>query len=222
MSNVMTDTSIETLADLLERLGDVPLDRIRFRPYPGTATESDVLEAEQRDNRLCELVDGVLVEKAMGFREAILAGAILGWLREFVIPRNLGCVTGADGMLRLFPGLVRIPDVAYASWDCFPDGKLPADPIPDLAPDLAVEVLSRSNRPREMQRKLREYFDAGVKLVWLVDPEPRTVAVYRSPDECLMLDQAQTLDGGEVLPGFAVALRDLFSELDRQRGTIGT
>ncbi len=219
MSEVLIDTNIETLADLLERLGGLPLDRIRFRPYPGTATEQDVLEAEERDNRLCELVDGVLVEKAMGYREAILAVALARLLADFVVPRNLGHVTGADGMLRLFPGLVRIPDVAFASWDAFPDGRLPADPIPDLAPDLAVEVLSRSNTAREMQRKLREYFEAGVKLVWLVNPEPRTVAVYTSPDECAVFSEGQSLDAGAVLPGFVVPLRELFSELDRQRTT---
>ena len=217
MSNLVTETRVETLADLLERLGGVPLNRIRFRPYPGTATERDVLDAEQRDNRLCELVDGVLVEKAMGFREAILAAVLVRSLANFVIPRNLGHVAGADAMVRLFPGLVRIPDVAYASWDRFPEGRLPADPIPDLAPDLAVEVLSRSNTPGEMQRKLREYFDAGVKLVWVVDPDERTVAVYRSPDHCLVLGQDRALDGGDILRGFALPLRELFFELDRQR-----
>ena len=125
MSTATIDRSIETMADLLERLGGVPLDRIRFHPPPGTATERDVLEAERRDNRLCELVDGVLVEKVMGYREAILAGALVRRLANFVVPRNLGHVAGADGMVRLFPGLIRIPDVAFASWDCFPEGRLP-------------------------------------------------------------------------------------------------
>jgi len=217
MSTVTIDRSIETMDDLLEQLGGVPLDRIRFYPPPGTATERDVLDAEQRDNRLCELVDGVLVEKVMGFREAILAGALVRLLANYVVPRNLGYVAGADGMLRLFPGLVRIPDVAFASWDCFPEGRLPEEPIPELAPDLVVEVLSRSNTSREMRRKLREYFAAGVRLVWMVDLEQRTVTVHTDVDACAAFDQESCLDGGAVLPGFVLPLRDLFSELDRQR-----
>ena len=64
---------IKTLADLRKRLGGIPLDRIWFHPAPGTATEKDVIEAEGRENRLCELVDGTLVEKAVGFEEARLA-----------------------------------------------------------------------------------------------------------------------------------------------------
>jgi len=64
---------IKTLADLRRRLGGIPLERIWFHPAPGTATEKDVIEAEERENRLCELVDGTLVEKAMGFEESRLA-----------------------------------------------------------------------------------------------------------------------------------------------------
>ena len=91
----------------------------------------------------------------MGCRESILAGVLIEVLRQFVVPRNLGLVSGADGSVRLFPGLVRIPDVAFASWDRFPGRKIPDEPIPSLAPDLAVEVLSDSNTPAEMDRKAR-------------------------------------------------------------------
>lgn len=213
MANVQ---EIVTLADLLADLGGIPLDRVRFHPPPGTATEQDVIEVEARENRLCELVNGVLVEKATGFTESILAAAISSLLRAFVVPRNLGHVTGADGMLRLFPGLVRIPDVAYVSWARFPDGKRPEDPIPDVSPDLAVEVLSHTNTPGEMKRKRSEYFDAQVQLVWLVDPRKRTVLVFKSVDEAVELTEDQILDGGDVLPGFTLSLRDLYAELDRQ------
>ena len=83
--------SIQTLADLMERLGGVPLERIRFHPAPGTALEQDVLEAEKQ-GLLCELVDGVLVEKAMGYTESILAAFLIEMLNAFVRPRNLGFV----------------------------------------------------------------------------------------------------------------------------------
>ena len=208
---------VDTLAELVEQLGSIPLHRIRLQPPPGMATEADVLAVHRKEGRLCELVDRVLVEKAMSYRESCLAGAIVALLRAFVIPPNLGLVSAADGMMRLFPGLVRIPDVAFASWVRFPDRRVPREPIPSLVPDLAVEVLSSSNTPAEIARKFREYFAAAVRLVWIVDPEARTVAVFTSPDQPDgTLTEEQTLDGGDVLPGFNLPLRELFAELDRQ------
>jgi Uma2 family endonuclease len=209
-------SDILTIDDLLEHLGGIAPSRVRFRPLPGTATESDLIEANARKVTIYELVDGVLVEKGMGFTESVLAGVILAILRDFVVPRNLGLVSGADGMLRLFPGLVREPDVSYISWEHIPGGKFPTEPIGGFAPDLAVEVLSLSNTKAEMARKRREYFKAGVRLVWEVDPRARTVDVYESPERSTRLDQSQTLEGGEVLPGFALPPADLFGELDRQ------
>jgi Uma2 family endonuclease len=215
MSVLLTPPStIDSLADLLERLG-VPAHRVRFRPYPGTAAEQDVLEIHARERRLYELVEGTLVEKAMGLRESILAGCLIELLRRFVIPRNSGVVSGEAGMMRLFPGLVRIPDVAFASWNRFPNRSIPADPIPSLVPDLAVEVLSPSNTTQEMARKCHEYFVAGVLLVWLVDPRARTVDVYTAEDQVTTLAVGDVLDGGTVLPGFTLPLSELFAELDR-------
>src|SRR5262245_49941208 len=171
-----------TLAELLHRLGDVPLERIRRRPAPGTAREQDVIEAlEAADKRLYELVDGVLVEKTMGTRESLLAVLILQRLTNYLDRHDLGLVFGADGALRLMPGLVRIPDVSFVSWEQMPEG-VPDTPIAGLVPDLAVEVLSSSNTRGEIQRKLRDYFLAGVKLVWVVQPRTRTAESYEAPD----------------------------------------
>ena len=211
-----TATTIETLADLLAQLGGIAPARVRFRPLPGTATENDVLDVQAREDRLCELVDGVLVEKGMGFLESYLAGALIEILRGFVKPRRLGPVTAPDGMVRLAPGLVRIPDVAFVSWARLPGRRVPREPIPDLAPDLAAEVLSESNTADEMARKRREYFAAGVRLVWQVAPLARTVEVYTAPEQVTVLHEEDTLEGGAVLPGFALPLREFFAELDQQ------
>lgn len=213
--SLVTDRPLRTLADLLNRLGQVPLERIRFQPPPGTATEHDVLEIAAREHRLCELVDGVLVEKPMGYEESILATYIASMLGNFVRSGNLGQVSGEAGMVRLFPGLIRIPDVAFASWDRFPQRRLTGEPIPDLAPDLAVEVLSRSNTAAEMAIKVDEYFTAGVRQVWLVDPKARTVTVFAAADDSITLSEQDYLDGGSVLSGFTLSLRTLFGELDR-------
>jgi len=204
----------ESLGDLLRRLGDISPDRVRMHPAPGTATEADVIAIEGKENRLFELVDGVLVEKGMGFRESILAVAVSRAIGNWAAPQKLGIVTGADGMMKLFGRQVRIPDVAYASWDRFPGRRVPKEPIPLLAPDLVVEVLSESNTKKEMAKKRDEYFSVGVRLVWEVDPEARTVAVYTGPEAYTVLDAERILDGGTVLPGFTLSLRELFAELD--------
>lgn len=201
---------IETLADLLDRLGSIPLRRIRFHPFPGTATEKDVLIERQESRRLCELVDGVLVEKAMGFYEARLATCILRLLDEYADRYDLGFAVGADGAVRLVSGLVRVPHVSFFSWHHFPGRKLPSAPIPHLTPDLAVEVLSESNTPREMERKRREYFDAGVRRVWEIDPVGRSARLFSSPTEFQSIEEAGELVGDDVLPGFHIPLGAIF------------
>jgi Uma2 family endonuclease len=217
-SPVTSPLPIDNLAELLERLGNVPLERIRFRPAPGTATEDDVLTAlEAPRKRICELIDGVLVEKAMGFRESCLTVILIQILQRFVSSRNLGLVTAPDGTIRLWAGRVRIPDIAFFSWDHLPGRRLPDEPIPMLAPNLAIEVLSRSNTPAEMHRKREDYFSAGVQLVWEIDPETRTLHVYTEPEHAAaVVTEDGTLDGGMILPGFTLPLRPLFAELDRQ------
>ena len=197
----------ETVADLIEYLG-VPPERIKMRPLPGTATEKDVIMARP----LCELIDGVLVEKAMGYYESYLAILLGTFLTSFVRERNLGIVAGPDGLMRLFPGLIRIPDISFVSWARLPGGRLPRDPIAPFAPDLAVEVLSPSNTRQEMERKLQDYFSAGVQLVWYVDPVARTLMVYTAVDRAVLLRENQTLAGGAVVPGFLLPLVELFAD----------
>ena len=104
-----------TLQDILEGLGNVPLLRVRFSPAPGTATEEDLTRIADRENRTCELIDGTLVEKAMGLRESLLAMLLVQYLGPFVRLRKLGFVSGPDGTMKLFSGFVRTPDVAFIS-----------------------------------------------------------------------------------------------------------
>lgn len=88
---------------------------------------------------------------------------------------------------------------------------VPEEPIPDLAPDLAEEVISKSNTKKEMTRKVREYFGSGVRLVWLMYPKKQTVEVYTSPVSKHVLHAGETLDGGNVLPGFTLSLAEFFT-----------
>jgi Uma2 family endonuclease len=201
-----------TAVDLVERLGAIPLDRVRTNPPPGSATERDVIEIHDRENRLCELLDGTLLEKAMGSFESYLALYLGHLLTAFVCENRLGIVLGADGMLRLAPGLVRIPDVSFVSWDRLPGREFPREEIWKLAPDLAVEVISRGNTRQEMARKLADYFSAGVRLVWYVYPATSEVQVYEAADKCVTLGANETLDGGQVLPGFRLPVSTLFAQ----------
>jgi Uma2 family endonuclease len=204
-----------TVADLVADLGGIPLERIWLHPLPGQATEQDVLYAHDHLDRLCELVDGVLVEKPMGYPESKLAVELGALLRNHVRPHKLGSLAGEAGMMRLRHGLVRMPDVSFVSRQRVEAaGATTKDRIAGMTPDLAVEVLSASNTRAEMARKRREYFAGGARLVWEIDPKARTVDVFTGPDQSVTLDATQVLDGGAVLPGFRVALADLFAVLD--------
>jgi Uma2 family endonuclease len=204
---------IRTLGDLLRRLGGIPLDRIRFDPPPGTATEEDVLEVERRENRSCELIDGTLVEKALGAPESYVSWLLGHLLGHYLDRNNLGICLNPDGLLRNSPGLVRMPDLSFISWDKLPGRKVPLDPIWDLYPDLAIEIISKRNTPAEIQRKLSEYFKAGVRLAWVIDPRKRTARVHTSARRSTLVREHQSLDGGDVLPGFSVRLADVFKHL---------
>ncbi len=213
-----TDLDVVTFADAWEQLGKVPLSRIRMRPAPGTATEADVVAVrESPSRRICELFDGVLVEKAMGAAESFLALHIARLLLNFLDRQDLGIALGEAGQLRLWPGRVRVPDVCFISWDRMPKNEVPDDPLPDLVPDLAIEVLSRSNTKKEMARKRLDYFQAGVQEVWEIQPKTQTAEVYTSPTKHRRIETDGTLEGGDILPGFTVSLTELFGRLKKKK-----
>lgn len=202
-----------TAVDLVERFGAIPLNRVLQNPPPGAATEQDAIDLSEHENRLCELVEGTLMEKTVGAYESYVAFYLGELLDSHVRKHHLGIVLGADALMRLAAGLIRIPDCSFISWDRLPGRRVPRDPIADLTPDLAVEVISRHNTRQEMDRKLRDYFAAGVRLVWYVYHTPRReVRVYVKPEEFSVVREGEMLDGGDVLPGFRLALADLFAE----------
>jgi len=206
---------LDNFQELLDRLGGVPARRVLFDPPPGTARIRDVIRHVNGDNkRLVELVDGTLVEKAMSAEASFLAALMIHWIHSFVgTAGNTGMILGADGTLRIMPGLVRIPDVSYTSWDKLPNRKVPTAPVPHLVPDLAIEVYSPGNRRGEMRRKLGEYLGAGIAEVWMVYPKSRSIRVYLPGAESVRYAVGDTLVSA-VLPGFQFALANLFEQLD--------
>jgi Uma2 family endonuclease len=203
-----------TADELSRRFGAITLDRVRTDPEPGSATEADLLAIYHREKRLYELIDGLLLEKCMGVYESYLGLMIANFLNNFLSrkkPRP-GFVLGADGMVRLRSSLVRIPDGSYVSFARLPDRKVPRVGIGNFAPDLAVEVISEGNTTKEMATKLEDYFRAGVLLVWFCYPKTCEVHVFSNLTAPTVLGLNDVLDGGQVLPGFTLPLRELFAE----------
>jgi Uma2 family endonuclease len=164
------------------------------------------------DGRHYELVRGVLVAVApAGGRQGENAGQIAGHLWLFAEPRGLGRIYIAETgfILARDPDIVRAPDVSFVRAERLPpldrrEGFL------ELAPDLAVEVVSPSDRARDVMDKVIEYLDAGVRLVWIVEPRRRIVTIWTPDRTARILTEADELDGGDVLPGFRLPVAQIF------------
>src|SRR5437867_478728 len=208
-----------SVADLLHDLGDIDPNRVRAAPWPGTATIDELIRAnEQRTGPVLEWIDATLVEKPMGQFEGWVTSIILGLFDRYLEVNDIGMLYTPDVVLRILPGIGRAADIAFVSWKSLPGGKPPprSDKVPAVVPDLAVEVLSESNTPAEMARKRDEYFRAGVKLVWEIDPETRFAKVYTSPTAVQAVPSDGKLDGGTVLPGFELSLTAVFDRAERR------
>jgi Uma2 family endonuclease len=203
------------LKDLLARLGDVPLERIRADPLLGTATKNDLIRILDDENVPCELVDGILVQKPTGFLKGILTARVICHLGNFAESNDRGVVFAWNAPFGMTRYLVRSPDASFVSRDRLPGKLVPSEPISSLIPELTVEVLSPSNTTSEMLRKRQEFFLAGTQLFWIVDPNKCTVQVYTAPEDCTTLTEADTLTGGDVLPGFTLKLADLFARVPK-------
>ncbi len=160
-----------------------------------------------------ELVRGELVEMPPpGAVHNLIVGLLYPLLYAFISKHRLGLVFG-DNMgyvLRRGPDTVRIPDISFIAWE-----HIPASGIPEgawqIPPDLAVEVVSPSDHAEDVYDKAREYVESGVRAVWVLWPKRRAVSLHTRDDKTAELGPADTLDGGEVLPGFTVRVADLFA-----------
>jgi len=159
-----------------------------------------------------ELIQGEL--KTMtpaGSRHGKISARVGRLLDQFVSEKKLGEVFGAETgfILRRNPDTVRAPDAAFVSANRIPAEGIPSGYWPG-APDLAVEVVSPDDKAVEIKTKVREYFQAGARLVWIIYPETREVDVFRSAHESLNLSAQDNLEGDEVIPGFLCSVAKLF------------
>jgi Uma2 family endonuclease len=170
------------------------------------ATEDD-LRTTPRDGRKYELVDGQIVASPAGTRHGLVSVRRTTRLQSFVEANDLGYVLESSTGFRLPGGNVRSPDASFVARERFGSGV--PEGFADVEPDLAVEVLSPDDRPRMILDKVGEYLQAGVRLVWAIDPKASRAVVYRSLTDVRELKAADDLDGEDVLPGFRCSLAEI-------------
>ena len=175
-------------------------------------TAADLLRLDGQGVR-GELIQGVLHETMpAGYAHGKIAMKLGYLLNAFIVPRKLGSLTGLDSgvWLERDPDTVREPDIAY-----FSAAKIPLDALDsgyaEVPPDLVVEIVSPSNSRREVYDKARMWLGYGVALVWVVQPDSRTVDVHEPGRVVMTLDEHDTLDGLDVLPGFTCAVSGIFN-----------
>lgn len=161
------------------------------------------------DGHKYEYVDGELKVSPAGILHEIIGVKLIYKLYEFVKKHKLGYVCGSSAGYRMKSGNTRSPDVSFINKSKLPEGKSP-EGFAHFAPNLAVEILSPSDSLKGVQEKIKEYFDNGSELVWIINPKKRTAKDYRSLNNYEILHENDKLTGGDVLPGFSCDLKDLF------------
>ncbi|MHC5540767.1 Uma2 family endonuclease [Singulisphaera rosea] len=165
------------------------------------------------DGKHYELVEGHILERNVSALSSIVTARLTSRLDQFCEAHQLGWIIGSECGYRCFPeepGKMRRADVSFVRLDRLPEAQL-SEGYLHLAPDLAAEVVSPNDLLYEVDRKIDDYLAAGVRLIWVVNPEQRTVRVQRNGNALLsLLRENDELDGEDVLPGFRCRVGDLF------------
>jgi len=177
----------------------ITAEEFRRMPEPGDGSKQELVRGE------------IVTMPPPGFQHGVCQYRVARVLGEYVDAQQLGRITVESGVVtHREPDTIRGPDVAFWSAERLPFDQTP-EGYPDVAADLAVEIISPNDLHHHVQEKVLEYLGRGVRMVWLVDPETRTVTVYRSRQEVRILQQEDTLSGEDVVPGFGCSVADLFA-----------
>jgi Uma2 family endonuclease len=175
-------------------------------------TPDDIFEISDRDHRY-ELVNGEIIKMPPpNYLHGFVVAQTARRLSDFVDRSRAGAVVAGGGCILELPqdpDRVREPDVAFVSESRFEGGKLPRKYLRG-APDLAVEVISPSDRVVEVEQRVRDLLEAGARMVWVLSPESRTATVYRAAGSARLLNESDDLDGEDILPGFHLPLAEFF------------
>ena len=171
---------------------------------------TDELLRIPKDGYKYELVKGELRVSPAGLRHEKIGMKLGRLLLDFVEEHHLGEVYGSSAGFKLPNGDVRSPDVSFVRAERLPAGQTP-EGFAEFLPDLAVEIVSPSDRVTEIAEKIGEYFANGVELIWLVDPQRETITVYRSITDVMTLHAADELRGDPLLAGFSCRVREVFA-----------
>lgn len=179
---------------------------------PARLVTADELIELEADGQSYELSRGMLVcVTPTHYIPGYIAARVNMQVCAFVGAQNLGICGSAEMGFRLAsaPDTVRAPDLWFVRTERLPARNLPVSFFPG-PPDLAIEVLSLSDRYTSVVAKIRDYLDAGTPLLWVLDARSRTTAVFRPGQAVQFLDETDTLDGEDVLPGFRLPIADLY------------
>ena len=173
--------------------------------------------ASGEDIEWYEVIDGVRVEREpMGAFETVLASWLCHVMNSFAAGKKLGlAVNETLFVLNVARNLQRRPDVAFVSYARWPTSVVAREAAWDAVPDLAIEIVSPTNLAEEIDRKITDYFQSGIRLVWVFYPDSGRVYVYQSPTQVGILEPTDTLDGGEVLPGFQLPIAQLYEAVSK-------
>jgi Uma2 family endonuclease len=187
---------------------------VQDKVYSTHEFDEFINQPENADKRF-ELDEGIIHElAASSATPSIIAAEITAFFRAYVRQHKNGYVTSADGGFEQSPKNVLMPDVGFIS-----KARQPNRPTRyfKIAPDLAVEVVSPTDSIRAVQRKARKYIAYGTRLVWVIYPDDKTAEIYRPAEGGILVQEINIegiLDGGEILPGFMLAMKDIFAVLE--------
>ena len=202
MSSVLENREAETQEFWLVLNGNPVRKKIALTPE---------FEEEIYSSGRYEIVYGEIKERSMpspvhGRIQAKIASKLLLHVEE----NNLGVVY-TETHFEFAENLSRVPDVAFISFERFPEGGEDKSSRWHIAPDLTVEVISPTDDYEDVQEKITEYFTFGVKQVWIISPESKTLTVYFSRTNVKILTETDELIGEEILPGFRLKLSGIFA-----------
>lgn len=176
----------------------------------GSLLTADELARLSFPDKQVELIRGVLVvREPPGTWHGCVAGTFFRRVDDFVATRGLGKVFPQDTGFKIArdPDTVRAPDLAFVSGERA--GAIPREGYAELVPDLVAEIVSPGDRPGEILAKVSDWLEAGTRLVWVLYPDPHELRVYRADGSVSILGADDVLDGENVLPDFALRVREL-------------